>query len=209
VVFGFKYALDSVSAAPEALFFRKSFKTVEDGVLTVDGDYTIEPNKVNVAARWVSKKLGLDVNADVNSQSYLTKVDIAKSMNVDDKKVTVSGSYNLLKKQAAGGVDVKIDATNVGLAYDQADNDVTLTLSHELDADNVVFPSVSSSAKVGLGFLRRWQGGQLRAQYQYPADKLNLEWTDDGANGAWTTKAEVPIRNAKQTKVSLSRDWTY
>lgn len=207
-IFGFKYSLDSVSVAPESLFVHKAIDTPQDGKLTLDGDYAIAPNRLGVAARWVSGKLGLTVGADLDSVSYVNHVDVSKSLSVDKKHITLSGAYDVRKQAALAGVDVRVEATNIALAYDTADKDAVLSVSHELDADNIVTPSVSSKATVGLAFLHKWRGGALRAKYHYPADKLHLEWRDEGASGAWVTKAEVPIRNAKLTKVTLTRDWT-
>lgn len=208
-VFGFKYALENLSLTPESIFFRKTAETSQEGKLTLDGDYDVSPNKVGLAIRWVSKKLQLDAGARVDSKEYLTEVDVSKTIDVEDKKVTLSGAYDLKKKNGALGLDVKVDATNFALAYDGEDEDVSFSVSHEIDKENILTPSVSSKAHVGLAYLRKWDGGQLKAKYSYPEDKLNLEWKDDGSNGAWVTNAEVPIRNAKQTKVSLTRDWTY
>lgn len=209
LLFGFRYSLDNVSGVPESLFFRKSLDTPQEGVLTVDGDFVVGPNKLGVAARWVSNKLGLSLGANADSQSYLTNVDASKSLSIDGKKVTVSGAYDVKKNKAAGGIDVAVDATTVSATYDSEENDVALSVSHQIDEQTVVTPSINSKVQFGLALLRKWNGGRLRGKYSYPQDKVDLEWTDDGANGAWVTKAEIPVRNAKQTKVSLSRDWTY
>ena len=58
------------------------------------------------------------------------------------------------------------------------------------------------------GWTRNWTGGSLESEYT-PGDKLSLAWKDNGANGQWTTKADIPIENQSNTKVSFSRDWNY
>ena len=58
------------------------------------------------------------------------------------------------------------------------------------------------------GWVRHWNGGSLESEYT-PGDKLALSWKDNGANGQWTTKADIPLENQSNTKVSFSRDWNY
>lgn len=209
VLFGFKYGLDNVSLAPESLFFRKSMATAQDGVLTVDGDYVLGPNKLGVAARWVSNKLGLDVGARVDSQSYLTNVDVTKTVDIDGRTLTVLGEYDVRRRTVGGAVGVQVDNTNLAVAYDGRENDVTLSVSQRIDDSTSISPFVNSKAHFGLSLLRKWSGGHVRGKYCYPTDRISVEWTDAGSNGAWTTKADIPVKNVKQTKVSLTRDWDF
>jgi len=60
---GFRYTLGNLKKAPESLFAKKSFDTPADGLATVEADYNIASNNLNVGAKWVSEKLGLTVGA--------------------------------------------------------------------------------------------------------------------------------------------------
>ncbi|RYG66617.1 hypothetical protein EON64_09350 [archaeon] len=210
-LFGFRYAVDlsNTKVTPDSVFFRKSVQTGSEGVLKVEGDYEVGKNRLAASARWASSKLGLDLGLDLDSQNYVNKVDLSKSLAVDDKQVTLSGSYDLRSQAVAAGVDIKVEQTNFGLAYDAADKDVELSVSHHIDANNVVTPSVRSSRQVGLGLLHSWAGGSVKTKYTYPQDRLSVEWRDHGVSGTWLTKAELSVRDVKQTKFSLSRDFNY
>lgn len=82
-----------------------------------------------------------------------------------------------------------------------------MTVSHKLDSNNAVQPSLSlKDGKVKYGWTRKWEGGSLESTL-YPGDKVTLEWDDDSSNGVWKTKATVPINDMKASKVSVSRDW--
>jgi hypothetical protein len=56
--------------------------------------------------------------------------------------------------------------------------------------------------------VRNINGGKLGTRL-HPGEKVDITWEDNGANGVWTTKAEVPLENTGNTKVSFSRDWAY
>ena len=58
------------------------------------------------------------------------------------------------------------------------------------------------------GWTRKWSGGSADLELT-PGDKLNIAWKDQGANGIWTTKAEVPINDQAKSKISFAHEWTY
>lgn len=128
---------------------------------------------------------------------------------------------------------VVVDKTTAEVAYNTADEDLQLSVSHDLDANNT--PKGSYSTKTGevaygicfdsfdiisqshhickcLGWTRKWNGGELDGTY-HPGNggKAVLEWTDKGSKGDWKTRAEVPLANHEigNSKVSIKREWKY
>lgn len=95
------------------------------------------------------------------------------------------------------------------MKYDSEDKDPVLSVTRALDSKNEVSPSVSlKSGDVSYGYTRKWEGGSLKSKL-FPGDKVQLEWTDKGAQGSWVTSADVPLDNKANTKVSFGRDWSY
>ena len=84
-----------------------------------------------------------------------------------------------------------------------------MAVSHQLDAKNAFSPSVSlKNGAVKYGWVRKWSGGSADLKLT-PGEKLTVEWKDQGANGVWTTKAEIPVNDQSKSKISFSHDWTY
>lgn len=209
-LFGLKCKLtNKYDIGADSVFAKKSIDTGLDGKLTVAGDFNLKSNRLKTAFNWVSEQLNLKVNTEANNVDGFTNVDVTKSLTVSDRNIDVSAAYDAVKKVFRGGVDVQVDAANVGVVFDSEDNDVTLAVSYDVDEDTKVTPSISSKAELGLGVTRRWTGGKVNALLKYPEEKVVVQWQDNGVNGVWNSKVEVPVRDTKNTKVSLSRDFVY
>lgn len=208
-VVGFKYNLGDLKKAPESLFAKKSITTPADGTATVDVSYKLDDKTTDVSATWNSDKVGLELTANGNSDDYLTSVGATSTQTVGGNKLGVSAAYCLLKKKLSAAGKLTVDDTAVEVTYDTEAQDPVLAVSHKLDASNTIAPSVSlKNGAVKYGWTRKWTGGSLDTTFT-PGDKVVLEWKDEGANGTWKTKADIPIENQANTKVSFSRDWSY
>lgn len=208
-IVGFKYALGNFRRTPESFFAKRSFETPGEGVATVNADYTVADNNLNVAAQWTSDKLGLKLGAEGDVQSRLKTVSAVKSVSVNSNKFTLSAAYDILQKKLAATVNAKADATGVNLQYDTVSQNPSLTVSRELDENNEVAPTISlKTGEISYAYKRKWVGGSLLAKV-FPGDKVSVTWKDHGANGAWTTQADVPFDDASKSKVSFSHEWDY
>ena len=70
-----------------------------------------------------------------------------------------------------------------------------MSVTRCIDAKNEVSPSVSlKNGDVAYGYTRKWEGGALKSKL-FPGEKVEVEWTDNGSQGTWTTTAEVPLDN--------------
>jgi len=208
-VVGFKYALGDLRRAPESLFAKRSFDTIANGKVTVDTDYNLADSVLSVATKWCSDTLGLSIGADANSKNRVTNVDVSKSLDVKDNKLNVNAAYDILKKKFSSSASYNVESTTVDVKYDNVDKDPVLSVTRSIDSKNEISPSISlKNGDVAYGYTRKWEGGALKSKL-FPGDKVSLEWTDNGANGAWTTSAEVPLADRSNTKISFSRDWNY
>jgi len=139
----------------------------------------------------------------------LTEVGANTETNLSGNRLNVGAVYDLIQKKLSTKTSMVVDDTKVELQYDNVDLNPVLHVSHKLDDTNSVKPSISlKSGAMTYGWDRKINGGTLGATL-HPGDKVEVTWEDNGANGVWTTKAEVPLDNTANTKVSFSRDWNY
>jgi hypothetical protein len=208
-IVGFRYALGNFRKAPESLFLKRTFHTPGDGLATVNADYDLGDNSLNIGARWDSELYGVNIEAEGDTKRRLKNVGLCKSLFVKDNKLTVAGAYDILKKKASGKALLDADGTKVQVSYDSDEKDPLLVVTRALDERNDISPSIKlRSGEISYGYRRKWNGGSLFSKY-YPGDRLSFEWKDQGASGTWTTTAEVPLADTTATKVSFSRDWNY
>jgi hypothetical protein len=208
-VFGVRYALGNFNKLPESIFAKKSFETPADGLATVNADYDFVDNSLNIATRWNSDSLGLTVQANGDSKRKLKTFGVSKSLNIKDNRLSVAGAYDLIKKKISGSASFDADKTRVQLSVDSESRNPELFVSRALDENNEINPAIKlRTGEVSYGYRRKWHGGSLLSRF-FPGDKATLEWKDNGASGAWTTLAEIPLADATATKVTFSREWEY
>jgi hypothetical protein len=206
-VVGFRYKLNQLKKYPENLFAKKSFE-VGEGTATVDADVHLDSKVLSVAAKWVSDKMGLTLHAEADTKSQLNSIGFeVDSFSGED--VYIKGSYDLHTKQSKWSAKLKREQTEAQASYNTADENLILAVSYDVDDHNSLKPTYSiKTGHVSYGWTRKWNGGELDTTF-HPGDKAVLEWTDKGHLGDWKTKAEVPLDDAKNIKVSFNRDWKY
>jgi hypothetical protein len=208
-VVGFKYALGDLARAPEAVFAKRTFENDDGSKVSVDGNYNLADKLLSVAANWNSDKMGMSLSADADSRDKLTAVGFTKDTSINDNKFTIRGAYDLLKKKISGDGTLDIDQGSINIAYDTEDKDPVLSVNRALDDNNEFKPSVSlKSGQVTYGYKRKWDGGSVDSKL-FPGDRVELEWTDKGSGGSWSTTAEIPLDDKSNTKISFGRDWDY
>eukprot|EP01034_Spumella_vulgaris_P027776 gene27776-34544_t len=148
-----------------------------------------------------------------NSKDNLVAVGVDKIFEVPktDKKVHFQSTYNVLKNKVLSTVGVSNDQTNVEVSADSVNLDPILSVTHAIDQNHVISPSISlRTGKQNYFFSRKWLGGSASANVVL-GERVAVSWTDIGAAGAWTTTAEVPLTNGAddKPKITFSRDWAY
>lgn len=202
------HARTTPNRAPEEIFAKRSFSTGNDGTATVDADYNIDTQQLNVATVWKNGQ-GLSVSAAGNNKDKVTKIGAETSTTVSGHSLNLAAAYDLLTKKVSTNTRLTVDDTKIQLKYDNADRDPVVEINHKLDDKNTVSPSISlKSGGMTYGWLRKINGGTIGATL-HPGDKVEINWEDNGANGVWKTKAEVPLEDHSATKISFSRDWNY
>ena len=209
-VVGFKYALGNLRRLPESIFARKTFETPVNGKLHVDADYAIEKNTAHLSRTWSSETLDLAVGVAGDSKDFVTSVSANKRVVVAGNPLSLSGQYLLASKTAVGRAVYSVGKTVVAVTGDSTSLDPVVAVSRVLDAQNEVTPSISlKTGTMSYAWRRRWGGGSLLTTVHPNAanKRVELEWSDVGTNGVWTTRAEVPLDDSSKVKISVSRDW--
>jgi hypothetical protein len=207
---GFRHSFGkSITKGPEAVFVRRTFDAPSDSTVTLDAEYETGTNILSIAAKWATSKLGLSVSADGNTEDKLRNVEISTSDNFKGSKVAATVSYDLMNKKVTGRTSVSKEDTTLELSYDTEAADPVLEVSHKVNEENTLAPSISlKTGHTKYGWLRKWEGGSLETTL-LPGDKVTMEWTDKSSSGAWKTKASIPVDNVKGSTVTVSRDWKY
>ena len=209
-IVGFKYAVGNLRRLPESIFARKDFETPGDGRLSVRADYQVEDNRARLATSWQSDVLGLEVGAIGDTKDLLTQVHVEKSALLAGNSLRAYGAYDLKGKFFAGTASYTVDKTAVTVSGDSASLDPVVSVTRPLDSQNDIMPSISlKTGKMAYAWRRRWAGGALVTRVHPNAEdkRVELEWSDVGTNGVWTTRAEFPLEDTSKVKISVSRDW--
>jgi len=206
---GFKYSLGDLKKVPDSLFAKRSFETSGDGVATVDAEYNLGEKSLNVDTDWVSDKLGLTLKAAGNTRDHLTKVFASTTQTLQGTKVTVGGEYDRLANKIDVTTTAALDDLTAEIKYDTKDKDPVLSVAYNVDSNNVITPSVSlKDGEVSYRWKRALTGGSIDTKFN-PGNNVEVEWTDNGSNGVWKTKADIPVNDHAATKISFSREWNY
>jgi len=215
-VAGIKYNVERILKFPDEVYIRKSWETSEDGTWTVEADYKYADDSFGLAAEWASDKIGLTLHAsgDTNNYNFINEVGCQIKEVLDSSKLSLDGTYDFVKNKFTG--NALLDCTSsfsARLTGDSIAVDPVLALSYDLDEKNTVSPAVSLRyGDSSYAWTRKINGGSVKATL-YPNDKYNIVWKDEGTDGEWTAKIEVPIDNmgvsGRTSKFSITRDWTY
>lgn len=149
---------------------------------------------------------GMDMNGArvtvtprVNLEDDEKDVVIGYSNDNTDVKLTASmDSQEVEVNHRAGNTDVKLVAS--------ADSQ-ELTLSQQLDDDNRIAPTISSSGDMSVEWERSLGDDSSLTATLKPNDSLDVEWKDD----AWTASVNMPIDgvNVNGANVSIKRDVSF
>jgi len=219
-VAGIKYNVERVLKFPDEVYIRKSWETAEDGTWTVEADYKYADDSFGLAAEWVSDKIGLTIHAsgDTNNLNFINEVGVQIKEVLESSKLSLDGTYDFIKNKFTGNALLDVTGSfSARVTGDSIACDPVLALSYEIDEKNTVSPAVSlRHGDSSYAWTRKIKGGSVKATL-YPNDKYNIVWKDQGTDGEWTAKVEVPIEKIavvsglglRSSKFSITRDWTY
>jgi len=140
--------------------------------------------------------------ASTGDSFSVSKVELTQGFDSDGARVTVNPRYNLDTEEA-----------DVVIGYDKGDTNVELTasadaqsvtISQQLDDDNRIAPTFTSSGGVSLEWERSLGDDNSLTASVTPNEALDLEWKDS----EWTANINMPISGAsiESAKVNIKRE---
>jgi len=210
---GFKYALKSLlnKELPESLFAKRVIDDLAYGKALLQAEYDVKKETASLYCNWVSSKFGLTVTALIDSKDKVTEFACRKvqSAFLGADETAVGADY--LKEDDKLSFYARYARGDTAAEYrlDTKDLDSIVTISQNIDEENVFSPSLSlKSGDLSFGWLKKWSGGSLESKLKV-GEKLSLTLKEDAKSGAWVVKADIPVESGKKTKIGIVREITY
>jgi len=146
--------------------------------------------------------LSVSLTASAGDGFSVKTIEATKGIDSDGARITVNPRYN-----------VETEEADVVVSYANGDTDVKLTasadrqevtFSQQIDDDNRVAPTLSSSGDLSVEWERRLADDSSLTATLKPNDSIDVEWKD----AAWTANVNMPIdgTDINGANVSIKRD---
>jgi len=183
---------------------------------------------VNIDASNDDLDLSVKVEGSLAGSNDFTvnNVEVTKGINLDngDGRITInrrnnieSGEKDVVVTYKEGSTDVKITASSesqeVEISQSAGATDLTfvgsantqeITISHQIDDDNRVAPTISRNGDLSIEWERSLGDDNSLTATLKPNDSIGLEWKDS----AWTANVDMPLDGnmISGSTVSIQRD---
>lgn len=157
---------------------------------------------IEVDANNADADLDIHLEANAGSGFAVNRVEATKRINADGANIAVNPRYNVNSEEADVVVSYDKDGTSLKLTASQ--DAQSLTVSRQIDDDNRVAPTLSSSGDVSVEWERNLGDDNSLTATLTPNESLDLEWKD----AAWTANINMPIdgTDITGTNVSIKRE---
>jgi hypothetical protein len=151
--------------------------------------------------------LSLRVTASAGKAFNVRAVQATKSFDLYGAHFAITPRLDLEKDDRNVEVSYSGDGTDVRLTASTSSGHA-ITISRQVDPDNRVAPTLTSSGNIALEWERRLSDDSSLTATLRPNDSLNVEWRD---SRAWTANVNMPMEGASITgaNVSIKRDVTF
>jgi len=158
--------------------------------------------KADLEIEAVNGDSSVTVLASTGDSFSVSKVEATQGFDSGDAKISVNPRYNLETEEA-----------DIVIGYDKGDTNVELTasaeaqsvtISQQVDDDNRVAPTLTSSGSISLEWERSLGDDNSLTATVTPDESLDLEWKDS----EWTANINMPISGAsiESAKVNIKRE---
>jgi hypothetical protein len=156
----------------------------------------------------------VDAKVDSNNAAVVEEVELNQRLSVGGRALSVNPKWvsagNVVSARARLELNDVTHAEVEGEMNGEKELDYTLRVSHEVNADNRVTPELNlKSGKMKYEWNRKLGGDNSLKTTVTPSENVELEWNDNGARGAWTTKVNVPWGNSKDSDISFARKFNF
>ena len=211
---GFKYALKSLlnRELPESFFAKRIIDDVAYGKALLQAEYDVKKESASLYCNWVSNKFGVTLTALLDSKDKLTEFACRKvqSAFLGADETAIGADYVKEDDKVSFYARYARGDTAAEYRVDSKDLDSIVTISQNIDDENVFSPSLSlKTGDMSFGWLKKWSGGSLQSVLKV-GEKLSLTLKEDAKSGAWVVKADIPVEGSeKKTKIGIVREITY
>jgi len=176
----------------------------------VDADVNLQGKSATADLSVGSGDASVTVSVDSEASNFLTGVEAEYNMNVADKSVVLTPSWNVADKAGHLKAEVDVNAdikAEVGVDLN-GDGAATLRVDYAINADNSIAPEFNlKDQSMTYEYTRRLADGSELTATVEPNKNVGVEWQDAAASGAWTTKVNVPWNNAGDSDISFKRSF--
>jgi len=151
-----------------------------------------------------NEELDLDIHLEASAGDgfSVSKVEATKRLSADGADISINPRYDVGSEETDVLLSYSKDGTSVEITASQDAQSVTL--SRQLDDDNRVAPTLSSSGDISVAWERSLGDDNSITATLTPNDSLDLEWKDE----SWTANINMPIdgTDITGTNVSVKRE---
>jgi hypothetical protein len=142
------------------------------------------------------------LTASAGREFSVRTIEATKRFDANGARVSVNPRYNVENKESDVVVNYANGDSNVKLTA-SADSQ-KVTISQQIDGNNRIAPSFSSSGDISLEWERKISEDSSLTATLKPNDSLDVEWKDS----AWTANVNMPIdgTSINGANVSIKRD---
>lgn len=143
------------------------------------------------------------VDASFGSEgSSVDKIELTKNFDADGASVTVNPRYTV----GSGDADVVVSYSkdDVSVEVTASQDSQSITLSKQIDDDNRIAPTVTSSGDISVEWERSLGDDNSITATLLPKESVDVEWNDSG----WTAsiKADLDGYSLSGTSVSVKKN---
>lgn len=158
---------------------------------------------IQIDADCEDEDISIILTGTAGKECSVSKIEAVKGFDSGDgKKITVNPRYNL-----------DTDKKDVVIRYDRDDTNVvitasmdgqTATISQQIDENNRVSPTISSSGDISLEWERSLGDDNSLTTTLKPNESIDVEWKD----ASWTANINMPVdgTNIGGANVSFKRE---
>jgi hypothetical protein len=206
---GAEYDYNECEQTPTEVYARWSGDGA-DGKVGLVGRLNLAKKSGNGEVSYAKGDTNINAKLDTTNAAILEEVELTHGLKVQGKSLTLTPKY--VSEGQKGSLSARLalnDATTLeveGEADSARDVDYTVRVSHDVNDNNRVTPELNlKSGKMKYEWSRKLGGDNVLTATASPNDNVELEWTDNGARGAWTTKVNMPWGNIEGSDVSFAR----
>jgi len=159
-------------------------------------------NNADVDIDAVNDDLSLHFEASTGNGFNVHRVEATKTFEEDGCRVIVNPRYNVDTEESdfvlgysKGKTDIRVNTSN---------KEQVMTLSHQLDNDNRISPTLTSTGNMRLEWEHRLGENNSVTATLRPNESVDIEWKDS----SWTADINLPIdsTNSNRANVRIKRE---